>query len=92
MSFVLVSDTLEYLDCLFTARLSDENGLETTLKSGILFNVLPVFLDCSCADNLHFAPCKSGLENICGVNRTLCGACTDKGVNLINEEDNVAGL
>ena len=61
MSLIFVPDTLEYLDSLFTARLADKNRLKTTLKSGILFDVLSVFFNCCCADNLHFAPCKSGL-------------------------------
>ena len=92
VSFIFISDALEYLNGLLTARLADKNRLETTLESSILFNVLSVFLNCRCTDDLHLSPCKSRLENVGCVNCALCRTCADECVNLINKEDNVACL
>ena len=52
--------------------------------------MLAVLVQGGCTDGLQFASSQHGLEDGGGVNRALCGTCTDEGVNLVNEQDDVA--
>ena len=87
--FIFIVKTLENLNGFLLRRLADNYRLESPFKSRVFLNVFAVFFKRCCADNLHFAPRKRRLEDICRVNRALCRACAHKGVNFINKEDNI---
>ncbi len=59
--FIFVADALENFHSLFFGRFPDGNRLKTPFQRRILFDVLSVFLNRGCADNLQFAACQRGL-------------------------------
>ena len=61
INFVALLESSEYRNRVFNSRLVYHNGLETTLKRGVLFYIFAVFVECSCADAVQLAPCKHGL-------------------------------
>ena len=89
---IFVPQSLKDFNGLLLGGLADLDGLKTPFKRAVLFNIFAVFFKRCCADNLKLAPCKRRLEDICGVNRALGGACAYKIMNLINKEDNVLCL
>ena len=66
------------------------HGLEATLEGGVLFDVLAVLVDRGGAHGLQLAAREHGLEYRRGVDRALGGAGTDEGVDLVDEQDDVA--
>ena len=89
---ILFPQALQNLQCGLLAGLTYGNRLETTLQRGVLFNVLAVFIQGCCTDNLDLAAAESRLQNIGGVYGSLSGACADNGVQLVDEKDDVAVL
>ena len=89
---ILFPQALQNLQCGLLAGLTYGNRLETTLQRGVLFNVLAVFIQGCCTDNLDLAAAESRFQNIGGVYGALSGACADNGVQLVDEKDDVAVL
>ena len=89
---VFVAQTLQNVNCLLLGRLADGNGLESALKGGVLLDMTAVFVERCGADDLDLAPCERGLQDICGIDRTLRRACADERVNFIYEEYHIARL
>ena len=89
---VLVSQTLEDLDGGFGGRLSHGHRLEAALQSGILLDVLAVLVEGGGAHHADLASGQGGLEDIGGVHGALGGAGAHDGVQLVDEQDHVAGL
>ena len=88
--FILIAHALEDLHGELLRGLINLNRLEAALQGGVLLNVLAVLVQGGCTDGLQFASSQHGLEDGSSVNCALCGTCTDEGVNLINEQDDVA--
>ena len=86
INFVALLESSEYRNRVFDSGLVYHNGLETTLKSGVLFNIFAVFVERSCADAVQLAPCKHGLQKVTCVHAALGLACADYCVQLIDEE------
>ena len=64
--------------------------LEPALQSGVFFDILAVFVQRSCTDAVQLAPGQHGLEQVARVHGTVGLAGTHDGVQLINEEDDLA--
>ena len=62
--FVLGGNTTQDCDGILDRRLTNENLLETTLKRGVLFDVLAVLIQSGCANHAELATGKHGLEHI----------------------------
>ncbi len=92
VSLVLVAQTLENRDRLFLSGLADLDGLETSLESRVLLDVLAVLVEGCRADHLEIAACKRGLEDIRGVRAALCRACADDCMELVDKENRVLAL
>ena len=90
VGLVAIAQALEDAHGLFDAGLVNLHRLETTFKSRILFDVLAVLVAGGCADGLQLAARKHGLEHLRGVDRAFRGTRTDQGVDLVDEEDDVA--
>ena len=86
---VLIAHTLEDLHGEFLGGFIHLNRLEAALQGSVLLNVLAVLVQGGCANGLQFASSQHGLEDGGGINRALCGTRTDKGVDLVDEQDNV---
>ena len=55
------------------------------LEGSVLLDVAAVLIQRGCADGLQLTPRESRLDDVRGIHRTLCGACADERVHLINE-------
>ena len=89
--FVLRSDTAQDRDGVLNRRLTNEHLLETTLKSGVLFDVLAVLIQGCCADHAELTTGQHGLEHISRVHcafRATTG--TDDRVKFVDEGDDLA--
>ena len=64
--------------------------LEAALERGVLFEVLAVLVEGGRPDRLQLAPGQHGLEDRGGVDRTLGRPRADQGVELVDEQDDVA--
>ena len=86
---VLVAQTLQNLNGILGGRLVDLNRLETTLQSGILFDVLAVLVERGRADDLYLAAAQRGLEDVRCIGSALSGAGAHQHMHLIDEQDGV---
>src|SRR3954449_9543520 len=87
---VPVAQTLEDLDRVLQVRLGHLDRLEATLQGRVLLDVLAVLVERRGTDGLQLATRQHGLEDAGGVDRALRGTCTDEGVDLVDEQDDVA--
>ena len=87
---VAVPEALEDLDGVGDRRLLDLDGLEAPLEGGVLLEVLAVLVQRGGADGLQLAPGQHGLEDRGGVDGALGGPRTHQGVELVDEQDDVA--
>ena len=72
-------------------RLVHHHDLETTFQSLVFLKILLVFLQGGGTDALQLATRQGGLQDVGGIHGTAGGACTDKGVDLVDEQHHVAG-
>ncbi len=72
-------------------RLTDVHRREPPLERRVLLDVLAVLVECRCPDTPQFAAREHRLEQIRRVDRTLGRACPDDGVQLVDEEHELAG-
>ena len=90
VGLVAITQALEDVDGQSHRRLVDLHGLETPLEGGVLLQVLAVLVNGGGADGLQLAPRQHRLEDGGGGDGTFGRAGTDEGVDLVNEEDDVA--
>ncbi len=83
-------EPVEDLDRVRHRRLGDLDGLEAPLQGRVLLEVLAVLLERGGAHGLQLAPGQHRLEDAGGVDGALGGAGADQGVDLVDEEDDVA--
>ena len=89
---VLIAQAAQDGDGVFHGRLVYLYRLETTLQRRILFNVLAVLIQSGCTNGLQLTTSQLRLQQGSCVNCTFCCTCTNKSVNLIDEQDDVAAL
>ena len=89
---VIGGDALNHLDAVLNGGLLHDNGLEPPLQGGVLLNMLTVFVKGCRADYLEFAPAEGGLEDVGGVHGAFGVAGTHNGVDLVNNQNDIAQL
>ncbi len=77
-------------DGVFDVGLADVDDLEAALEGGVLLDVLAVLVEGGCADGAQAAAGERGLEHVAGVHGALGRARADEGVQLVDEEDDLA--
>ena len=87
---VAVAQALEHLDRVGDRRLGDLDRLEAALERGVLLEVLAVLVERGRADGLQLAAGQHRLEDAGGVDRALGRAGADEGVDLVDEQHDVA--
>ena len=87
---IIMADAADDGNGLFNGWLGDGDGLEAALKRGVLFDVFAVLVEGRRADDLDLAARKRGLEDIGGVHGSLCIACADEIMHLVNDQNNIA--
>src|ERR1035441_8319739 len=80
-------ETAEDGDGVVHGGLADEYGTETAGQSGVLFDVLLVFVEGGGADAAQLAASQRGLEEVGGIDGTFGRAGADEGVQLVDEAD-----
>ena len=70
--------------------LGHQHGLEPPLQGGVLLDILPVLVGGGGADDLQLPPAQGGLDDVGRVDGPLGGARPHDGVELVDEEDDVA--
>ena len=87
---VTVAQTLKDLHRLLNAGFLDLHRLEAALESRILLDVLAVLVVRGRANRLELAARQHGLEHLGRVDRPLGGTRTHEGVDLVDEQDDIA--
>ena len=77
-------------DGILHGRLIHLHRLEPALQCGVFFNILAVLVQRGRADAVQLAPGQHGLEQVACVHGTVGLTGTHDGVQLINEEDDLA--
>ncbi len=90
VNLVLLAQAAKDADRVLDRWLVDEDRLETALQGRILFNVLAILVERRRADGAKLAAGEGGLEQVGGVDRAFCRACTDQRVQLVDEQDHLA--
>jgi hypothetical protein len=91
MRLVAVAQPLEDLDRLFDRRLADHHRLEAPLERRVFLDVLAELVERRRADALQLAARQRRLDDVRGVDRAFGGAGADQRVQLVDEEDDLAG-
>ena len=73
-----------------TRRLVHQDRLEAPLQGGVLLDVLAVLVQRGGADAVQLAAGQHRLEQVAGVHRALGLARADHGVQLVDEQDDLA--
>src|SRR5262249_32352905 len=90
MRLVAVPQPLQDLDRVRDRRLGHLDVLEPALQRGVLLQVLAVLIQRRGADRLQLAPGQHRLQDRGRVDRALRGTGADQGVQLVDEQDDVA--
>ena len=91
MELVFLLEPAQDRDRFLHRRLVDEYRLEAPSERGILFDVLAVFIERGRADAVQLAAGKRRLEHVRGIHRPFGFAGADQRVQLVDEQDDVAG-
>jgi hypothetical protein len=87
---VAVAQALEDLDGVRQRRLGHLDRLEAALQGGVLLDVLAVLVERGGADGLQLTAGQHRLEDARRVDGALGGTGTDEGVDLVDEQHDVA--
>ena len=87
---VLLLEATQDRDGVLDSRLADHHGLETTRERRVLLDVLAVLVERGRADRMQVATGERRLEDVAGVHRALGGTRAHDGVELIDEQDDLA--
>ena len=77
-------------DRVLERRLSDVHRLEAPLQGGIFFNVLAVLVERRRADGVKLTTREHRLQHVGSVDGPLSRAGADHGVQLVDEQDDLA--
>ena len=92
MHLVALLQSAQDRDGVFDGRLVDQHFLEAALERGVLLDVLAVFVERRRADAVQLAARERGLEHVAGVHGAFGLAGADHGVQLVDEQDDLAFL
>ena len=90
MDFVPLAQAAEDADRVLDARLADHDRLETPLERRVLLDVLAVLVERGCANRVELAAREHRLQHVRRIDRTLGRAGADHGVELVDEQDDLA--
>ena len=89
---VLVAQALHDAHGLLLVGLVDGERLETALQRGVLLQVLAELLQSGGADDLDLTAGQRGLQNSSRIDGAFRRAGADDGVDLVDEQQHVAGV
>ena len=89
--FVALAQTAQDGNRVLDGRLLDDDRLEAALQRGVLLDVLAVLVEGRGADAVQLAARQHRLEQVAGIHRAFCRAGADDGVQLVDEQNDLAG-
>src|SRR5215212_7914344 len=89
VGLVAVPEAEEDRHRLVHRRLVHEHGLEAPLQRGVFLYVLAVLVERGRPDDLELAARERRLQHVRGVDRALCAAGPDDGMELVDKQDDV---
>ena len=89
--FVFASDSHQDSNGVIVRRLFDPNGLQAALQCWVPLNVFTVVVQSGGPDALNLTAGQRRLKDVRGVYGAFSGARTDYRVNLVDEENAIAG-
>ena len=90
VDLVALAQAAQDADRVFDRRLADHHRLEPALERGVLLDVLPVLVERRRADGVQLAAREHRLQHVRRVHRAFRRAGADDGVQLVDEEDDLA--
>ena len=90
MRLVLLLQAAQDRDRVGHRGLADEDRLKAALERGVLLDVLAVLVECRRADRAQLPASKHRLQQVGRVDGALGRAGADDGVQLVDEEDDLA--
>ena len=87
---ILLLQSTKDRDATCLIGLLDHDHLEASLQSLILLEVLLILVEGGSTDSTQFATSQRRLEDIRSIHSALTLPCADEGVDLIDEQDNLA--
>ena len=91
MDLVALAQAAQDADRVLDGRLADHDRLEAPLERGVLLDVLAVLVERRRADGVQLAARQHRLQHVRRVHRAFGGAGADDGVQLVDEENHLAG-
>ena len=91
VNLVALAQPAQDADRVLDGRLADHHRLEAALERGVLLDVLAVLVQRGRANHVQLAAREHRLQHVGGVHRPFGGAGADDGVELVDEEDDLAG-
>ena len=88
--FVIDLDAAQHFDAVVDRGLLDLDGLEAALERGVFLDILAVFAEGSCADDLHLPAGQRRFHDVSGVHRAVGIARADEVVDLVDEQNHIA--
>ena len=90
VDLVALAQAAQDADRVLDGRLVDHHRLEAPLERRVLLDVLPVLVERRRADRVQLAAREHRLQHVRGVHRAFRRAGADHGVQLVDEEDDLA--
>ena len=90
VDLVALAKASEDRDRVLDRRLAHVHGLKAPLEGSVLLDVLAVLVERGRADRVQLAAREHRLQEVRGVQRALCRARTNDGVQLVDEQDDLA--
>ena len=90
MDLVAFAQTPQDADGVLDRRLADHHGLEAPLERRVLLDVLAVLVERRRADRVQLAARQHRLQHVRRVHRSFRRAGADHGVQLVDEQDDLA--
>ncbi len=90
MLLVFRYDSLQDGVAFLRTRLINGDGLKAAFESRILFNVLSILFDGRSTNHLQFSTRECRLQNVCGIQCSLCATGTNDGMKLINKQQHLS--
>ena len=91
MHFISLPQSAQNGHRILDGGLRHQHRLKSALQCRVFLDTLAVFIKRRRTDAAQITPCQRRLQHIRGIHCSFCGACSYKGVDLVDEQDDIAG-
>ena len=90
MHFIFLLQSTQNRHRVIKIWLADVHRLKSSLERSVFFDVLAIFCQCSRADHVQFSARQRWFQDIACVHAAFAAACANHGVDLVDEQDDLA--